>query len=72
MSQPEDTGSPRFTGSRNYYEAVLRGDVTFGPGFENTPQGIRFLSPEEIKTHEIAEARRVLGIEGESTSKERL
>ena len=72
MSQPEDTGSPRFTGSRNYYEAVLRGDVTFGPGFENTPQGIRLLSPEEIKTHEIAEARRVLGIEGESTFKERL
>ena len=72
MSQPEDTGSPRFTGSRNYYEAVLRGDVTFGPGFENTPQGIRFLSAEEIRTDGIAEARRVLGREGESTSKERL
>ena len=72
MSQPEDTGSPRFTGKRSHYEAVLRGEVTFGSGFVNTPQGIRFLSPEEVRTHGIAEARRFLGLEGEGTSKERL
>ena len=72
MSQPEDSGSPRFTGRRGHYEAVLRGDVTFGPGFENTPQGIRLLSAEEVRTHEIAEARRVLSQEGKAAPKERL